>query len=148
MGEIIFTNRTSRVTYEGELRNVLRELSQTQYLRNAYLPEEIMPDADLHEAKLPFVNFSHSDLHGTNFKGAVLRYANFRGCNLKGCNFDGADLVGAVFNDRDDLKLTAIQGATFKGAYMKDVRGIDIPADAFDADAPKDEHMPSVHHWK
>lgn len=142
MGTITFTNRTSEIEYEGELKDVLRDLSQNHYLRNAYLPQETMVNADMHEAKLPFVTFAHSDLSGTNFKGAILRYANLKGCDLRNCNFEGADLEGANFT------LAAIQGASFKGAYMKGIKGIDLPAGALDEVAPKPEDMPSVHHWK
>jgi len=142
MGTITFTNRTSEIEYTGELKEVLRELSQEHYLRNAMLSQETIVDADLHEAKLPFAYFAQSDLSGTNFKGAILRYANFKECDLRNCIFDGADLEGAVFAGANT------EGASFKGAYMHNIKGMNLPADAIDAIAPKPEDMPSVHHWK
>ena len=143
MGKIVFTNRTSEVHFEGELKDILRELSNKENLRNAYLPEENMPDCDFHEVKLPFATLSHSNLKGCNFKNATLYFVHFHGCDLRDCDFSGADLTHA------DFKFASIQGAKFTGAYMKDVTGIpqdQFPKDALLEDAPHVD-MPSCHHW-
>jgi len=145
MGTIKFSNRTSEVHYEGELKDVLRDLSQKENLRSAFLPSEVMPGADFKGLKLPFATLSHSDLHDSDFSGAVLYFTHFHGCNLKGCNFEGANLVHA------DFHYAAIQGASFKGAYMKGCTGLKdniLPEGAIDADPPDDAFtVPNINHW-
>ena len=143
MGTIKFSNRTSEVHYEGELSKVLRDISQQENLRSAYLPSEEMPNSDFKGLKLPFATLSHSNLSGSDFSGAVMYYCHFHGCNLKNCNFDGADLTHA------DFKYAAIQGASFKGAYMHGCTGLDqLPEGAIDAEPPKGSNsVPSIMHW-
>ena len=141
MGTIKFTNRTSEVKYEGELKDVLRDISKKENLRSAYLPSEDMPNSDFEGAQLPFVHFSHSILRDSNFKDAELRYAHFHGCDLRGCDFSGADLAYANFY------LASIQGAKFTGAHMKGVSGLQhIPEDALD-DELKTNNTPNINHW-
>ena len=141
MGTIKFTNRTSEVKYEGELKDVLRDLSKRENLRSAYLPSENMPDSDFEGAQLPFVNFNHSVLRNCNFRNAELRYAHFHGCDLKGCDFSGADLAYANF------RLASIQGAKFTGAHMLGVTGLlQLPEGAIE-DELKTNNTPNINHW-
>ena len=145
MGTIKFSNRTSEVHYDGELKDVLRDISQRENLRSAYLPSEVMPNSDFKGLKLPFSTLSHSDLHGSDFRGAVLYYCHFHGCNLQGCNFEGADLTHA------DFRYASLQGASFKGAYMKGCTGLKdnkLPEGAINDDPPKGSStVPNINHW-
>lgn len=141
MGKITFTNRTSEVKYEGELKDILKDLSKKENLRSAYLPSENMPDSDFEGAQLPFVTFSHSVLNNCNFKNAELRYAHFNGCDLRGCDFSGANLAYANF------RLASVQGAKFTGAHMIGVSGLNhIPEDALE-DELKVNNTPNINHW-
>ena len=141
MGTIKFTNRTSEVKYEGELRDVLRDLSKRENLRSAKISMEDMSGADFEGAQLPFAYFLHCDLSGCNFRNAELRYAHFDNCSLIGCDFSGADLAHARFN------LPSIRNAKFTGAHMLGVSGLlRIPDDALN-DELKVNNTPNINHW-
>ena len=140
MGRITFTNRTSSVMYDGNLGDVLRDLSKKENLRSAKLESSELPNSDLEGALLPYVVFRSSDLKNCNFKNASLIYAHFDECDLTGADFSGADLSYASF------QRAKVDGAKFTGAHMKGVTGMHIPADALQDDVePAD--IPNINHW-
>ncbi len=107
----------------GNVRRLNREGVPPESLREAYLADADLEDADLSETSVHEANLSGADLQNADLSDAYLGTADFSGANLRKADFSGAHFgvfVGGATSE--DEQETILSGANLRGANLEGVR--------------------------
>lgn len=109
----------------GKIRRLNEQKISEIDLRNCFLKNSNLMDANLKRAKLGGADFDYAELERVNLNEAVLYGTSLEGANLYKANLDGAYLYKA------NLQEASLEEASLKGAYLKstDLRDAQITVD-------------------
>lgn len=107
----------------GNIRRLNREGAAPETLKEAYLREGDLQDADLSETSLQSATLSEANLQNADLSDTYLGTADFSGANLRKANLSGAHFgVLAGMPAPNDERETTLSGAYLRGADLRGIR--------------------------